>query len=337
MEKMENLDPEIVELIVRHLQGMATQPEEEQLLQWRQSDTQNQASFEEISWAWNSISPSAGSFDPDVQKAWNKVKTKTTEKDKELVSNGKQRIFPDFFWQAAASVLLVLGIGLVWFFVGREEVAWATVSSGEFKKRVDLPDSSVVWLNKHSTVEYSDFSGEQRLVKLSGEGFFQVTKNPSKPFQIMGKQSVTEVLGTSFRLRSPEMGPDVVEVATGLVAFSALSNMAEKVFLKPGKRAEIQMNGKPVESSISDPNFVALQTNRLVFDNTPISEVCLDIESYFGISVTFSDANLINCRFTGSFQNPDLQELLKVIELSANLRFEKTKSGYFLSGKGCQK
>lgn len=334
---MENLAPEIVELIVRHLQGLATQPEEEQLLQWRQSNTQNQASFEDISRAWNSILPSAGSFEPDVQEAWSKVKVKTIEKDKVIVSKGKQRLFPDYFWQVAASVLLLLGIGLAWFFVGREEVAWASVSSGEFKKRVALPDSSVVWLNTKSTIEFSDFSGELRLVKLSGEGFFQVTKNPSKPFQIMGKQSITEVLGTSFRLRSPENGPDVVEVATGLVAFSALSNKAEKVYLKPGKRAEIQTNGKPFESPITDPNFVALQTNRLVFDNTPISEVCQDIESYFGISVTLSDASLINCRFTGSFQNPDLHELLKVIELSANLRFEKTKSGYFLSGKGCQK
>lgn len=334
---MENLNPEILELIVRHLQGIASQPEEEQLSVWRQSDPQNQASFAEISRVWNAVPQSAYEMEPDVPKAWDKVKWKITERENKEIPKGKQVFFTGYLWRIAASVFLILGFSLFWLLGGQKEPEWTKVSSGAFKKRVALPDSSVVWLNKHSTIQFTDFSGEKRLVKFSGEGFFQVTKNPLKPFQIIGNQSLTEVLGTSFRLKSLEKGPDVVEVATGLVAFSNLSNNGGKVYLKPGKKAEIQMNGKPIESSISDPNFIALQTNRLVFDNTPIAEVCMDIESYFGISVTISEASVNQCRFTGSFQNPDLQELLKVIELSAELRFEKTMDGYVLSGKGCPK
>jgi ferric-dicitrate binding protein FerR (iron transport regulator) len=332
---MEHLRPDILEIILRHLQGAATQPETEQLQVWLGEGPQNRAHFEEISKIWMESGKWESDFSPNLDQAWEKVKSSTLELGKKPSKGEKVVLFPQWFWKVAASVLVLIGFGLVFQLWNKKEENWNQVSSLQEKKLVILPDSTKVWLNRNSILQFADFEGEMRQVKLEGEAFFEVVKNPEKPFQIKGRQSLTEVLGTSFRLISLPSGKDRVEVAAGLVAFSNLKNGYGKVYLKPGKCAEIQADGKLVETIISDPNFVALKTERLVFENTPLPKVCQQLESYFGKPVHIKNEALGQCRFTGSFEKPGLDEVLEVLRFSADLQISTKDSAIFLNGKGC--
>ena len=93
----------------------------------------------------------------------------------------------------------------------------------------NLPDGSTVYLNKDSKLTYPNkFEGDERVVILEGECFFDVKKNPDKPFIIFSGNTKTEVLGTTFNLRAyPEQENVEVMVLTGRVKFSRITDETE--------------------------------------------------------------------------------------------------------------
>jgi ferric-dicitrate binding protein FerR (iron transport regulator) len=115
-------------------------------------------------------------------------------------------------------------------------ISMVTVSSGDSARLCVLPDNSHVYLNKGSVLNYpSGFEGDERLVELSGEAFFEVTKS-SKPFRITCGRTVTSVLGTSFNIKgyNPKDQVNVI-VVTGLVQVTSKDIPIEKgVYLRPG-------------------------------------------------------------------------------------------------------
>ena len=333
---MENIRPDILEIIILHLQKGASQPEEEQLLAWMNESPQNKASFEEVAGIWKMSAPVIDSFEANSDAAWEKVKQKTIL-TKPLAAAKEAKIvrFPDLIWKVAASLLLLIGIGYALQSSFSKDEGWTSVASNHEKRRVQLPDSSIVWLNKNSSLSYSDFSGERRLVKLEGEAFFEVTRKPGQPFQISGLESMTEVLGTSFNLCSRKGKHDVLEVVTGLVAFSPLKNPESALQLKPGQKGEIQADGKVLETRLESQNSRSWQTGQLNFDNVGLAEVCSELESYFSVNIEIQNEALKNCHFTGSFEKPVLKDLLQILSLSANLQVEKKDSIFILKGNGC--
>lgn len=87
-------------------------------------------------------------------------------------------------------------------------------------KQIFLPDSSTIWLSENSTLKYSrDFNKNNRTTQLYGQAFFDITKNPKKPFSIKTGKLITEVLGTSFNIRENDSLVEV-SVSTGLVNIS---------------------------------------------------------------------------------------------------------------------
>lgn len=331
------MSPDILELVIRHLQQQTSPLEEKQLAAWLNESPQNKAGFEEVKGVWAQTNHAVDSFVPDSASAWEKVKRQTVEMpDAKPAKGGKVVQMPFRYMQIAASVvvLLVAGYGF-----GRwlsHESEWTTVVSLAEKKQVLLPDSSVVWLNANSSLSYSDFESDKREVKLDGEAFFEVKRRKEQPFQIAGNESLTEVLGTSFNLKSRRGQHDRVEVVTGLVAFSSPKSPEAKLKLKPGQKGEIQEEGKVEETAIADPNFRAWQTDRLSFENTGMKEVSESLENYFGIRVDIQDSALVNCRFTGSFDKPKLKEVMQVLSLSVNLQVEQKDDRYLFKGNGCR-
>lgn len=213
------------------------------------------------------------------------------------------------------------------------------IASGDERKEIVLPDSSKVWLNRNSKLSYisSDFNESNRVVFLEGEAFFEVQKNPSKPFIVQAALSRTEVLGTSFTVRSlaPEK-KDVVQVMTGKVSFELKEKEEQKVILLPGDKASVQEHGTIEKFKVTNLNSIAWKNDRLVFENSSLAEVTEAAESYFNIDIEIANSNLSDCRFTGSFTKPELEEVMKVLSVSMNLSYHQSDSTYVLTGEGCQ-
>ncbi|MES2731314.1 MAG: FecR domain-containing protein [Bacteroidota bacterium] len=248
------------------------------------------------------------------------------------------------FTRIAATILLVLGaIFWVKFYFSDSQPLMLTQTALETKRVVYLPDSSKVYLNKHSELKYATgFSDGKRVVNLIGEAFFEVRKDAGKPFVIYSQNAQTEVLGTSFNVRAyPQEARVQVLVVTGKVAFSAREGQINaaatptKVYLTPGTQGELTAKNTLTQSAIKDPNGMAWKNEKLSFNNTPLPQVAAALERYFEVKVQVDSPQLLKCRFTGSYENPDIQEILKVLKVSLNLSYTTEKDMYILSGEGC--
>jgi ferric-dicitrate binding protein FerR (iron transport regulator) len=245
-----------------------------------------------------------------------------------------------YFWRAAAAVVLL--IGAIWVIAAylKREVAPVTLSAAGSKQVFFLPDSSRVTLNQFSSLTYQPgFEEQERKVTLRGEGFFEVKRNERKPFVVITGNARTQVLGTSFTVRSDEQaGTTEVEVVTGKVAFSTLkpNGKAKRVILTPGFKAVAGRVDAPVKTRIEDPNFRAWQTDRLEFNNTPLEQVVASLQEYFGVTIKVENKKLLGCRFTGSFEQPKLKDVLEVLAVSMQVRYNYTEKHYTFSGGGCQ-
>lgn len=206
------------------------------------------------------------------------------------------------------------------------------------KQEFVLPDSSIVYLNRNSQITYSENFVFDRIVHIqNGEVFFEVKHREDQPFVVYANLSKTEVLGTSFMLRSlKDEKKDELYVSTGKVAFSPLKNPSEKIILTKGLKSEVQDSEKLESNPILDLNFNAWKSEKIVFNNTKLDEVSSTLEKYYAVSLQLKNPEILNCRFTGTFEKSGINEILKILAVSFNLSYDKQEGKYIISGKGCK-
>jgi ferric-dicitrate binding protein FerR (iron transport regulator) len=258
-------------------------------------------------------------------------------------------------WVAAASVIVVLSVGGLWYTrhhsdneVGHEksnisskgtndsnDKGLASLSQiirtprGIIQKELVLADGSKVWLNAASVLKYPvAFSGPERVVELSGEGYFEVAKDPAMPFRVRIKDAEVEVLGTHFNIMAYENDKvsktTLIDGAVTLVDRSAgVEDRSEQQELKPGQQAVMVypspgVHGKNEENinivTIADPSSViAWKDGLLQFDSADLSTVMHTVERYYDVDIQF-DQGMSGKVFTGGFARQDkLEHVLKIL------------------------
>jgi ferric-dicitrate binding protein FerR (iron transport regulator) len=283
---------------------------------------------------WKLTAPVAAPA-PDTEAAWQKVRARLQPSQVD-----EAKVIPLFrqVLRVAASVAIL--VGLAWLlklyffpFYGMQ-----VVKSGNERIAVTLPDSSQVWLNKESILAYDpDFDGATREVHLEGEAFFEVTRNPKRPFIIETEAAKTEVLGTSFNLRAYPDAAVELAVATGKVAFTARQSTAQ-VIVTPGYAATLNTQQNSIRKySLTDKNAWAWKTHKLQFNGKPLQEVLAELERYYNVKLELQNPAVGNCRFTGTFKRANLQEILQVLEASLQIHsIKQNEHTYTLAGKGCR-
>lgn len=184
------------------------------------------------------------------------------------------------------------------------------------KSTIELADGSKIWLNADSKVQYPAlFNGNTREVYLNGEAFFDIAKNPSKPFIIHLSKGTVRVLGTSFNIKAYDNEPVVeTSVATGKVAFIPRlknSRKADTVFLTPNNKVVYRLDEeKIITAATISSEDKAWTEGKLIFRSMLFGEIAVELERNFGKKVVFKNEDAKNYRLTGSFQNNTLAEIL---------------------------
>ena len=265
----------------------------------------------------------------------------------------------------AASILVVLGL-FGWYLLHpttnktgvtyTDLVAQVTEPLSEVSnttdapQRVTLPDQSTIMLYPKSRVSYApQFAGKKREVYLSGKGFFNVIKNPTKPFYVYANGLVTKVLGTSFTVQAFDEDQQMkVVVRTGRVAVYAqkqlpASNQPESykldgVVLTPNQQivyspARTQLIKSLIENPV--PLEQALPKQILAFKRTPISDVFAALNQAYGIQIVFDEEVMRACYLTASFSNEPLFEKLDLICHTINASYQQVDGTIIISSNGC--
>jgi len=277
----------------------------------------------------------------------------------------KKKVFPMIYrWVAAASVIAIILLATFYYqttnvtlkqqFAAIIPKYSITVANTKNEQQlVVLSDGSKVTLAPNSSIHYSRiFAGETRDVYLEGEAFFQVTKNPVKPFMVYYNNIVTKVLGTSFTINTNKTTGNVeVAVKTGkvqvfenekLLSITERTNKASTI-LTPNQKAVYNLNLHLFENNIVEkperilPNDTAVVNTKevLVFDQEKLRSVFIKLQSYYGIDIVVESTNLYNCSFSGDISNLDLFSVLKSICIATNSSFEVNGTKILIKGNGC--
>lgn len=248
---------------------------------------------------------------------------------------GIRKVFNGWFQQVskyaailAVPLVLALSYSLYLNFKPQntETVAYELICPVGIRSQAILPDGTKVWLNAQSSIKYQlPFTQNERNIELSGEAFFEVTKNTESPFIIHSQNTFVKVLGTKFDVKSYPGDEEIaVALEDGSVHFST-TDADEKelhailkpndylVFTKTDKKMSV-MSGESME------RFTSWRYNRLILDETPIQQVAVLLERWYGIKVEIVDKELLNYKFSTTFENVSISQVLELIEISSPIR-----------------
>jgi transmembrane sensor len=264
-----------------------------------------------------------------------------------------------WFWMAAAASF----IGFIgWLFVtqfSKEPVIAAelltknevTTARGKREKLV-LPDGTNVWLNAESKIEYGkDFNKTNRDITLSGEAYFDVTKNKKLPFTIQTNKIHIKVTGTVFNVKAyPSDKISETSIIEGRVEVTVNDRPKELYVLKPNEKLVIRNEpvlDKSVDSGSGftntrrdtkpliqlgyvnpindDADSATVETswiyNRLVFDNESIADMAIKMERWYGVKIVVSDAKVGAIRLNYQIKNETIEKALRNMQYVARFHY----------------
>lgn len=311
--------------------------------------------------------------DAEIREVVNRTISKIKQSE---ALNAKNEAFNRRFYQTnlfriAASIVLLLGIGFVFLklespskapelaSVSKPEIAsdthigWEVVTNSKSRPMlIKLSDASKVTLAPGSRLTYpANFNNEKnRQVHLTGEAFFDITKDPSKPFLVFAEDIVTKVLGTSFTVKAyPSSKLLTVEVKTGKVAvFSKQDPQLDSkinntdlagIVLVPNQKAILERGAaKMVKTLVEKPEIVLPKSEipHFNFEDTPASEAFAIIGKAYGIKIIYDEDILKDCPVTAPLDNQTLNEKLSFICKAVEASYEVVEGQIIIHSSGCK-
>lgn len=202
-----------------------------------------------------------------------------------------------------------------------EKVVWNTISTpkgGQYQ--LTLPDGTKVWLNAASSLRFpTAFTGKERKVEITGEGYFEVEHSAEKPFYVSVGTTEVKVLGTHFNVMAyDDEEAKQITLLQGSVLVSHASNNTKLI---PGQQARVGSNIN-VADNVDLEQVVAWKNGAFVFgESMSVEEVMRQIARWYDVDVVFR--HKINGHIGGSVsRNANISEVLKILELTGAVKFE---------------
>ncbi|MFV0606562.1 MAG: FecR family protein [Niabella sp.] len=351
------LNERLAILLSRKLSGEATLEEEKELQEWLLAHPGDEFFASLLQEYWNNNHQH--SFVKEQADRHFKAILEIAEEEKNNIQEASVSVVPPvqprrklFVLQMAAAVLaIVLGIAIFYYFrnstnpvIHANEV---TATKGS-KTRIELPDGTKVWINSDSRLTYNhDFNGKTREVVLDGEAFFDVVKDPNRPFIVHTNLIDIRVLGTAFNVKSYEQDENVeTTLIRGLIEVSSkIKPSSPKIHLVANEKLVITKNEFTApdvhslgdeENKLSGFTVTALPShisdsvlaetswmyNRLIFDGESFKEVAVKMERWYNVKIHFTNAQVANYRLRGVFEKETAEEALKALQTIASFSYK---------------
>ncbi len=328
MKSDKNTDAtEMLRLYLRDRYALET---EEKVQQWLAKNPATEELEQASKEYWDSINTGK---DATTFEALKRVNTEIG-----IHSPSKKTVRLKVLSRVAAIFILLIGISGVWFYLQHQNSpAMVEISAayGE-TKQVTLPDQTEVWLNAGSSLKYpAEFSQKLRSVHLTGEAFFSVTKNQSKPFVVETKSLTVKVLGTKFNLKAyPNEHQTVATLQEGKIEVQTVKNQKQQI--EPNEQLVYSSETstlKVVKINVEDiPDW---KTGNLLFSEATLGEILQTLERRFNISFdTDKSIDLSTERYTIKFEGEETPEqILQVLaDMAGNFSYS-VKSGQIILQK----
>lgn len=227
---------------------------------------------------------------PQLMLAEQRMQAKIREMKAEQQAEHHAHIIGMWRRAAAIAVVCVLG-GLVWFYLQHNPISnmqmQVVMASADNDTTVTLPDGTKVWLNKLASIKYpKEFDGSDRKVEIDGEGYFEVTKNPHKPFIVESDVMSVKVLGTVFNFHVDKAHQQAsVSLLEGKVRVEG-NHDEGMIVLKPGQKACVDARLGSMTVSETDVYKNAMwHEHKTFFNNASVNEIAKMLENIYDVQV----------------------------------------------------
>lgn len=190
-----------------------------------------------------------------------------------------------------------------------------------------LADGSKVWLNAASSITFpSEFTGKERVVKISGEAYFEVAHNKALPFKVITENQEIRVLGTHFNVKSYADDASIsTTLLEGSVKINDLSSGASGMLL-PGQQARLNKGSRQIAITAANMDeVIAWKNGFFMFDNQKITGIMKSISRWYDVEVEYKNLNN-NERFGGTFsRSSNLADILNNLQSLGKVHFTVNK------------
>ena len=326
------------DILIRYINGMLTEEEAAEVKNWRAASLENEKLLEQVYFTAQVASRLKVMRTVNPDEALSRFKSRIHKKEKRLALRQVLGVI-----QRAAAVLFIPVFLLsAYLFIqqGQGNVRTLAVRTNPgVVSAFDLPDGSKVWLNANSELRYlSDFNADTRTVELTGQGYFEVTKNAHKPFIVKAdKDYSVEVLGTSFNVSAYK---DESMIETTLVEGSVKLNVVSggkrmTQMLKPNEKAEYQKGaGKIKVFDVNTEYDTAWKNGEIIFRNHPMDKVLKTLERHYHEVFEVKDNEILKSIITARFKDEQLPQVLEYLKLASGIQYAIHKPTVKDSGSG---
>ncbi len=293
------------ELLQKYISGEATEAEKRRVVEWMRDKPENMREYM-------------------TQRKLYDMALWRTELVAGRESVSKKRFSLRRFLVEAGKVAAVLAIALPGVYYWNEAsqrqqpdtVQTVYVPAGQ-RTELLLADGTKVWLNSRSTLTFPGaFNGENRNVKLDGEGYFVVAKNAEQPFIVETSKCSVKVLGTEFNVMA--YAADSVwetSLLQGGVELLLPGNAARGMRLEPNTMAALK-GRRLVKSHIREKEHFRWREGLICFNNITVRDMFEKLKLYYGVNIVVNNTRILNNRYTGKFRTNDgIEHVLRVLRL----------------------
>jgi transmembrane sensor len=359
----------IAALIARSLTGESSPEDEQELAAYVESNPEVQQHVESLKKLWQNNPPfqkhTSGLQSNDRQRI-KRILAKAEERREDLLIEDKSikeegvdikpmrergKVIQFFARYIPYAAILFIVIAGSWFFLfrGREAGPIGSTSNERVviaqkgsRTRTLLPDGTIVWLNSGSKISYSgDFKGALREVHLSGEAFFDVVKQPNRPFIVHAGDINVRVLGTAFNVKFYEGDQNIeTTLLRGSIEVTSQKDKNSKILLKPNEKLVVSSHTSEVQQDSSvqkeavlgkqEKDFQIIQFNtpakedklletawiynRLEFRDDDFQALASKLERWYNVNIVFGDEAVKEFKFNGSFEKETIEDAITALQ-----------------------
>jgi ferric-dicitrate binding protein FerR (iron transport regulator) len=212
-------------------------------------------------------------------------------------------------------------------------------------KEIWLTDSSSILLQPNSLITVAKtFNRIDRNVVLTGEAYFDISRNERKPFNVFTYDVVTKVLGTSFTIKAPSDKDRItVVVQEGKVSVSNQEKISKnqpkkEVILTPNQQVTFYPDKKSLETSVIEKPVLVVQPDvtKNEYDEERIIVILADIQLLYGIEISYNPQILKDCKITTAFTNEGLYQRLNILTKAIGATYKVEGTRIVVNSNGCQ-
>lgn len=332
------------DLIKAFLRGECSEKELQELRFWLSLPENKEEAESLFKMKWQEISGEELTTDFDKETVFDGIQARVRELDnKSQVKRIKDREAYGYprKKRSLMGAKIFFGLALI-FLIGYFVIPAPTISSDPateqitrvaprgYRNTITLMDGSTATLNSESSITYAkDFGKENRIIYLTGEAFFRVARDETKPFVVISKDLKTTALGTSFNVNAYEENNEAISLATGKVKVElnnteTTNNPGTEMILTPGEQAVwTGLTSGLTKREFDFREILSWKNNVIYFNNTELKSMITVLEKWYDVQISVEgDINRLTDNGTGKFKNESLENVLRSLGFTMGFTYQ---------------